>query len=206
MNFDALFPYFSLLEATNDCLSRVKYFNFYPGMLFGSRTKWWPDSGLRPTMHEGIDICYYTDSAGKERKFTPQTNIPVMASGRIFAICRDFLGRSLFVDHGVYDSMRFLSVYAHIALPRNPIIGQMIQAGDIVGVVADTTGRKNRMPAHVHITLMRLPQTVPADTLDWNYICSSKDIELIDPLSAIHCQAVRTCTENPWKEKEQSTS
>lgn len=197
-------PYFTTLETVNQCLAGVRNFNFYPGMLFGSRDKWWPDTGLRPTAHEGIDICYYTDAAGREQSFPPRIAVPVMASGRIFAICRDFLGHSVFIDHGVDDFHRFLSVYAHIVLHRQVIIGRKVRTGDAVGTVADTTGRKNRMPAHVHISLMRIPQTVPHDRLDWKYICSSDEVELIDPLSLLVCDHVAIHSGNPWKGREQA--
>lgn len=204
--FNSPLPFFTLLEAANECLAGLKNFNFYPGMLFRSRDKWWPDSGIRPTRHEGIDICYYTDSAGKEQKFTPRISIPLMASGTIFAICHDFLGQSLFIDHGVYGSLRFLSVYAHIVQHRHLRIGLKVQAGEVVGVVADTAGRKNRMPAHLHISLMKIPQTVSFEVLDWNYICNSANVELVDPLSMMRCEAVKIHTKNPWQGNEQATS
>ena len=202
--FNSLIPFFALLEEANECLVGVKYFNLYPGMLFRSVDKWWPDSGLRATSHEGLDVCYYTDSAGKEQKFSPHISIPAMASGRIFASCRDFLGQSLFIDHGVFGSLRFLSVYAHIVQHRHIMIGQKVQVSDVVGVIADTAGRKNRMPAHVHISLMNIPQSVSFDMLDWNFICNSSDVELVDPLPMIRSEKVRIHTKNPWKEKVQS--
>ncbi|MBM9531751.1 M23 family metallopeptidase [Desulfoprunum benzoelyticum] len=198
-------PYFTLLEAVNEGLAGVKNFDFYPGMLFGSRAKWWPDTGTRPTAHEGIDICYYTDGAGREQKFSPRIAIPAMASGQTFAVCRDFLGHSVFIDHGGNDSHRFLSVYAHIVLHRHVHIGRSVGPGDVVGTVADTTGRKNRMPAHLHISLMRIPQSVPGDMLDWKYICSSDEVELIDPLSMLNCHHIALHSENPGKEREQTT-
>ena len=199
-------PYFTILETANACLADVRTFNFYPGMLFRSRDKWWPDTGTRPTAHEGIDICYYTDSYGREQSFSPRIAIPVMASGQTFAVCRDFLGHSVFIDHGVDDFHRFLSVYAHIVLHRQVHIGQTVRTGDVVGTVADTTGRKNRMPVHVHISLMRIPRTVPHDRMDWTYICSSDQIDLIDPLSMLDCDQVAVHSGNPWKGQKQVTS
>ena len=197
-------PYFALLEAVNECLAGSRSFNFYPGMLFGSRDKWWPDSGIRPTAHEGIDICYFTDATGREQNLSPRIAIPVMAPGQVFAFCRDFLGQSVFIDHGIDDGHRFLSVYAHIVLHRQVYIGRTVQSGEIVGTVADTTGRKNRMPAHVHLSLMRIPQTMQGDMLDWKYICSSDQVELVDPLSMLDCHHVAIHSKNPWKERDQA--
>jgi hypothetical protein len=114
----------------------------------------------------------------------------VIAQGRVFAFCQDFLGHSVFLDHGVSGSLRFLSVYAHVVPLRHAVMGQRMQTGDVVGTIADTTGRKNRMPAHVHISLMKVPQTVTAGMLDWDFICNSQQAALIDPLSMINCEAV----------------
>ena len=208
----SLFPYFQHIEAANRSLCGIREFCFYPGMLFGSREKWWPDSGTRPTSHEGLDICYYTDSCGKEQKFTPETEIPVMAPGRVFAFCQDFLGHSVFLDHGTHGthgthgSLRFLSVYDHIVPLPQLTVGQDMQPGDVVGRIADTTGRKNRMPAHVHISLLKVPQTVRAGMLDWDFICNSEKVLLIDPLSMIHCEAVNFRMGKSFKDQELTQS
>jgi murein DD-endopeptidase MepM/ murein hydrolase activator NlpD len=201
----APFPFFALLESANPCLAGVKSFHFYPGMLFGSREKWWPGSGLRPTSHEGTDICYYTDRSGTDLQFTAGIRIPAMASGRLFTTCRDFLGRSLFIDHCAEEPSRFLSVYAHVVPIQGLMVGQQVEAGEVIGSVADTAGRKNRMPAHVHLSLMEIPRTVAPDTLDWNFICNSETVRLVDPLSLICSEAVRLHTENPWKQNKQAT-
>lgn len=177
-------------------------FCFYPGMLFGSREKWWPDAGIRPTSHEGVDICYYTDGSGREQKFTLETKIPVMAHGRVFAFCQDFLGQSVFLDHGVEGSLRFLSVYAHILPIHHLAVGQKMQPGDVVGEVADTTGRKNRMPAHVHLSLMKVPQSVTAGVLNWDFICKSEQVLLINPLTMINCEATSFLVGKPLTDQE----
>lgn len=203
---NACFSYFQYIEDANDSLCGVKDFCFYPGMLFGSREKWWPDSGTRPTSHEGIDICYYTDNCGREHKFASEMNIPVMAQGRIFAFCQDFLGHSVFLDHGVHGVLRFFSVYAHIVPLPHLFVGVEMQPGEVVGRVADTTGRKNRMPAHVHISLMKVPQTVTAGMLDWDFICNSEQVLLIDPLSMMRCEAVNFCVGKPFEMRGQTKS
>ena len=130
----------------------------------------------------------------------------MIASGKIFALCRDFLCQSLFIDHGIYDSLRFLSFYAHIVPHQQLMIGQKVQVGNVVGVVADKAGKKKQMPAHVHISLMRIPQTVSFDLLVLKFICNSNWVELLDPLSMIRCEAARFHPKNPWKGKDQATS
>lgn len=196
-----LWPYLDYLGAANPFLSGVTSFCFYPGMLYRSEDKWWPDSGIRATLHEGVDICYYLDSTGVEQQITPSTKIPVVEQGELFCFCRDFLGHSVFVDHGISGPSRFLSVYAHIVPFRHLVAGQKVGPGDVVGKVVDTAGRKNRMPAHVHISLMRIPRSVSAQLLDWNFICISNQVELIDPMSMIDCRKVKNRTKNLWQER-----
>ncbi|MEE4239862.1 MAG: peptidoglycan DD-metalloendopeptidase family protein [Desulfopila sp.] len=198
---DTPFQYFHYLELCNPNLQGAKEYILYPGMEFGSREKWWPDSGMRPTAHEGIDICYYRDAAGEERTLPLTSNLTVMASGRVVAICRDFLGYSLFLDHEYEDELRFLSVYAHIA-PHNSIAaGQYLHPGDSIGSIADTTGRKNRMVAHLHVTLMQVERFVSAEKYDWDLINRSPYSRLIDPLQMTAAEKIVRRPVNPHKEK-----
>ena len=98
-----------------------------------------------------------------------------------------------------------LSVYAHIVPSQDLKVGQQVQTGEVIGTIADTAGRKNRMPAHVHVSLIEIPRTVPPGILDWNLICTSATVRLVDPLSMLCSEAVRIHTQNPWKFKEQAT-
>lgn len=71
---------------------------FYPGMLFGATEKWWGDRGRRPRPHEGIDLCLYTDKAGRAFRLHESSRIPVMLDGEIVKIEEDFLGKSVYLD------------------------------------------------------------------------------------------------------------
>ncbi len=196
------FQYLQYLEMCNKTLDGAQWYSLYSGMEFGSREKWWPDSGLRPTAHEGIDICYYRDAAGVDRAVSITTSVPVMAPGRVAAICPDYLGYSLFLDHECRDELRFLSVYAHIVPHKNIIAGRYLQAGDVVGSIADTTGRKNRMAAHLHITVMQVERSVSPAEYDWDLINKSTRSQLIDPLTMIAVEKIRLRSANPDKDRE----
>jgi murein DD-endopeptidase MepM/ murein hydrolase activator NlpD len=177
------YPYFRYLEECNEFgAGDVQAWLFYPGMLFGSLDKWWPDTGSRPTAHEGLDICYFTDGLGRDLQFDSSTNVPVMAAGTVIAVCDDFLGRSVFVE---YHPDRLISVYAHIIPKKTLRPGDKLSEGEVIGRVADTTGRKNRMPAHLHITIMKIPVGLPGEQLNWNFICRSGRVTLFDPLTVL---------------------
>ena len=183
------YPYFHYLENCNECgAGGVQAWLFSPGMLFGSLEKWWPDTGCRPTAHEGLDICYFTDGLGRDLQFDSGVKIPVMTAGTVIAVCDDFLGRSVFVEH---DQDRLISVYAHIVPLRTINPGYKIREGEVIGNVADTTGRKNRMPAHLHVTIMKIPSGLSGEQLDWNFICRSGRVTLFDPLKILFCPAYR---------------
>ena len=184
------FQYLHHLEMCNKALEGVQCYYLYSGMEFGSRKKWWPDTGMRPTAHEGIDICYYCDAAGTEKALAIETNVPVMAPGRVVAVCQDYLGYSVFLDHQYEDTLRFLSVYAHIVPHKDIIAGRQLQPGDVVGSIADTTGRKNRMAAHLHITLMQVESSVSPEEYDWDLINRSRRSQLIDPLKMIATEKI----------------
>ncbi len=183
------YPYFRYLEECNESgAGDVGAWIFYPGMLFRSRDKWWPDAGSRPTAHEGLDICYFTDGLGGKRQFDPGINVTVMAAGTVIAVCDDFLGRSVFLEH-LSDGM--ISVYAHIIPLKTLRPGYKLSEGQVIGKVADTAGRKNRMPAHLHLTIMRIPVGLPGEQLNWNFICRSGRVTLFDPLTMMVCPSCR---------------
>jgi hypothetical protein len=186
------YPYFQYLEDCNEFGGRgVETWLFYPGMTFGSRDKWWPDTGNRPTAHEGLDICYYTDRSGRDLQFDPGVQIPVMTAGTVIAVCDDFLGCSVFLEHHTGHPDQLISVYAHIVPCRTVLPGNVVSEGEVIGTVADTIGRKNKMPAHLHITIMKIPSCLSGEHLDWNFICNSGRVTLFDPLQIMACTSCR---------------
>lgn len=193
--------YCEKLTECNSCLRGVTDFYLYPGMEFQSPEKWWPDSGVRPTLHEGIDFCYYRSCSGEECAFSPETAVPVMTSGKVMAICRDYLGHTVFFDHLRETDRRFLSIYAHLVPRQGLQAGQDLHGGDVIGHVADTSGRKNRMVAHLHLSVMAIDKQVSAEMLTWDFICNSARGQLIDPLTVIASPKITFRKHNHWKEE-----
>lgn len=195
------YRYCHFLERVNPALTGIEKFYLYPGMEFQSEVKWWPDSGVRPTLHEGIDFCYYRNSSGEEFVFTPEIRVPVMAAGQVVAICQDYLGQTVFLDH-LYDSpLRFLSIYAHMVPSKDLQAGQRVSAGEIIGEVADTAGRKNRMPTHLHLSIMQVDKEVVPEHFTWDLICNSERGSLLNPLQYIEEDMIEIRPFNHWKER-----
>jgi murein DD-endopeptidase MepM/ murein hydrolase activator NlpD len=163
--------------------------------------KWWPDVGVRPTLHEGIDFCYYGKPSGQECAFTPDIHVPVMAEGEVVAVCPDYLGRTVFLDHCHDSPLRFLSIYAHMVPHPDIQAGRRVEAGEVIGTIADTTGRKNRMPAHLHLSIMEVEKEVPPEHFTWDLICNSELGRLLDPLQFIEKDMIEKRLYNHWKEQ-----
>ena len=122
---------------------------FCNGMLFNSPDKWWGDHGLRDYPHEGVDLCLYKDRSGKIRRIDEKTRIPVIQSGMIKAIFKDYLGQAIVIEHERMGSNRgrFLSFYAHTTPHASLKVGMMVKAGDIIATLADTSHSKARIIA-----------------------------------------------------------
>lgn len=200
MSINHQFAYVELLQQKNVTLAGFGGFILYPGMEFRSEIKWWPDKGIRPTLHEGVDFCYYQDSAGVEQYVDPNFKVPVMANGKVFNICDDYLGQTVFLDHGYDHLLRFLSIYAHITPCKELCIGDSLCEGEEIATIADTTGRKNRMPAHLHLSFMQANRDLPLEVFNWELICHGNGANLLDPLHLIHKDQIGFRHRNHWKE------
>ena len=143
-------------------------------MLLYSNAKWWGDFRYRKTCHEGLDIGMYRDINHKIVWVHPKVKVPAMAPGTVLNVCHDFLGESVIVHYRECpeNNSRFIIIYSHIQpLPdMNP--GKTIVRDEILGNIADTTGRKSKIPCHLHISLMEVANTIDNNRLDWNLFTS----------------------------------
>ncbi|MBF0259265.1 MAG: hypothetical protein HQK62_10575 [Desulfamplus sp.] len=96
----------SITKTNNLPISDAGEWLFYPGMLFGSRAKWWADWGYRYTPHEGVDFAFYKTLNKDIGVLDSTVMIPAMADGIILNICDDFLGQSVVIAHGQSGSDR----------------------------------------------------------------------------------------------------
>ncbi len=148
---------------------------FLPGMGFGDKQKWWSGGEERLQSHEGVDICRYEDTCGNQCLLKKDTKVPLLMSGRIVAICDDFLGKSVFVK-GSAKQGRWIAVHAHITTEL--LCGDFVEEGDAAGQIA--SGR-SVIPAHFHLSLIKYDSFKLPDKLDWHFLNTSDQGIFVDP-------------------------
>jgi hypothetical protein len=158
---------------------------FYPGMLFHTTAKWWGKPGFRKSPHEGLDVCLFRDAAGRMQKLDEQTRIPVLYDGRVALIIDDFLGHSIFMDHGfrIQAGARLFTAFGHTRPLDRLQVGQAVGEGEIVATIADFDTIKKPILPHVHVSMGWVREECAFESLNWNILGSHPSVSLMDPLA-----------------------
>ncbi len=178
--------FFDLLLAANQPhLAGFQHWLFHPGMLFQSRQQWWGREKPRSTPHEGLDLCWFQDAAGRRRALNHTTLIPAPYAGTVVKISPDFLGQSIFLAHALAPApgRRLYTAFGHTAPRPGLAVGQTVPEGDIVAAVSAPVNRKTSVPLHLHITLALIPDAVGPDQFSWQNFGIDPSITLLDPLA-----------------------
>lgn len=176
-----------MLEHNRPRMDGFQGWVFHPGMLFQALGKWWGDQGPRAVPHEGLDLYSYEAASGRVKNLDQQTKIPAAFSGQVVKIDRDFLGKSIYISHGIYadDGRQLLSAVGH-TVPREGLkTGQQVAPGEIIATVAGFSGKKSSLPPHLHLTFAWVPADFRLEQLTWKNLGQDPRIRLIDPLSVI---------------------
>ena len=160
---------------------------FCQGMLFNSPDKWWRDHGRRDFPHEGIDLCLYQDQSRRIRRLDENTRIPVMHDGVVKAIFKDYLGKTVVIEHqnSVSDTGVFISLYAHTNLCSDIVVGVIVKEGDIIATFGDTRHSRSQIIPHLHFSLGKPSDYFSYEGFVWNTIRTPEMITLLDPLAII---------------------
>lgn len=182
-NLPALLPASPLHEKLVQSLAGQNFraWLFVNGMGFQDRDNWW-DSGLRPSRHEGLDLVYYQTETGRLGWLSPGHSIPAAYPGKVVKILDDFLGKSIFLAHEIFDTQgrQLYSVYGHTA-PRAGLQERLeIEAGAALAQIAPAIPGQKVLP-HLHLTLTLLPPSLSQDALNWQLLASDREVVLIDP-------------------------
>lgn len=154
---------------------------FCPGMLYGSNLKWWGDRAKRNSDHEGLDLLLYRNKDGNIHRLDETTEVPAIYDGTIVKIIDDFLGRSIFIEHGG----GFFTAFGHTRPLDGIVAGTRVKEGEIIATIAEISGPHIKIAPHLHITAGWVSEGFDYEKLKWETIGSSEMIELIDPLDII---------------------
>lgn len=176
-----------MLENNRPRMDGFKKWSFHPGMRFNSFEQWWGDKKKRPSAHEGVDLCWFEDSNGMIKKIDKNTKIPAAFSGNIVKIFNDFLGKSIYITHDIFDQSgrQLYTAYGHTQPFDSVEIGKKVKAGEIVGLVSGFSGKKTSILPHLHVTFAWIPVSMHIYDLHWNNLGHDERITLIDPLSVL---------------------
>ena len=157
---------------------------FLPGMRFSERAAWWRGGSERSGAHEGLDICWYRTIDGRRRSLGAGARVPLVFAGEVVSIVDDFLGASVFVSHAHRDDegRRLHTVYGHVRPRPGLTPGSILEDGDAIGTIADTTGNKRDVPPHLHITLALIDRAAGSEKLDWDALHDRTRVFLLDPV------------------------
>lgn len=177
--------YLDTLSHTNDLgKGRDIRWIFHGGMLFSSPDKWWGDFKRRASVHEGMDITYYSDSKGNIYQFDDSIRVPAMESGIVLNVCDDFLGSSIIIEpfrEASLENFRILYVYAHTTPMSQVLNGAVIMENEVIAQVCKTI-KNPQLPPHLHFSCFEVPRALAPEMLSWQLFSKSKDIRLIHPL------------------------
>ncbi len=173
-----------LLANNQPYMAGFKKWIFQSGMLFNSSEQWWGEKKPRPTPHEGIDLCCFEDATGTIREVNGGIKIPAAFAGQIRKIENDYLGKSIFISHDIFDEKKgqLYTIYGHTNPGAALKAPRSVAEGEIIGVIADSPGRKTSLLPHLHITVAWISPQVPIELVTWQNIAGDDRITLLDPL------------------------
>jgi hypothetical protein len=182
-------PHYGSLLVTSNGLDRNGFdkWAFYPGMLFQSDDKWWGDRGRRKRSHEGLDICFYLGTDGEIRNLPPTANIPVMYEGTVVCLLDDYIGKTLFILHDIYDKNQnqLCSIYGHTKPCDTIRVSSVVRQGDIIAAICDAERKGVPMSSHLHLSLAWIPKSYEYQQLSWEKISRQTELILLDPIDFI---------------------
>lgn len=173
------------LDALGFCTWR-----FHWGMLFGTSEKWWGDKGLRRRPHEGIDFCLFRDINERDQNLNPGIRIPLMYDGEVVKIDDDYLAKSVYAMHPIYDGngSQLLSAYAHVIPLPSIDVGSVLHEGEMIATIADLEGKRSLLSPHLHVSMAWVPSMLSHECIDWDTLANPDMVTLLDPLDCMSCQ------------------
>jgi murein DD-endopeptidase MepM/ murein hydrolase activator NlpD len=156
-------------------------------MLFNSLETWWGGRGVRDRPHEGLDFFSYADGTGQLANLDETTVVPVMYDGEVARIDDDFLGKSVYVLHGMRDleGNELYTIYGHTEPDHRVRRGRALARGERFATIADTSLRRAQVAPHLHVSVAWMPESLGYEDLHWKTIVESRAVRLLNPLEVI---------------------
>ena len=176
-----------LIHINNLDACDVDRFIFFPGMLFGSKKKWWGEKGVRGSSHEGLDLCFFESAGNENFRMDETTHVPMLYDGCVEHITDDFLGKTVITRHCFDDSNQpeILSLYGHLNPDTNLKVGDNLKEGQVFAKIGGFANQKKILLPHIHISLAKPDLLPPANCLEWEFLNTVDRSVFIDPLTAI---------------------
>ncbi len=173
-----------LLAINQPCLAGFTQWIFLPGMLFNSSEQWWGEKKPRSAPHEGLDLCCFANATGEITALDGRIKIPAAFAGEVRKIDRDYLGKSIFISHAIFDgkNRQLYTIYGHTQPGAAVCAPGGVAEGEIIGVIADLPERKTALLPHLHITVAWIPLLASLEVLAWKHLGNDERITLLDPL------------------------
>ncbi len=180
----------TLIAHNNLAAQEFTEWSFYPGMLFNSIDKWWGTGGRRDKPHEGIDVCLFQGKTGSIKYLNKTAKIPAIYNGTIVQIINDYIGKTVFVNHAIYDRKgnQLYSICGHVEPYNGAASGADIDEGKIFATIADNGNIRVKMLPHVHVSVAWIPGNFPAEKLSWDIMHDDSLITLLNPLDVLGCR------------------
>jgi hypothetical protein len=175
-------------------------FIFFQGMLFNTLKKWWGDSGIRKSSHEGVDLCFFKGHYLQKFRLDETIRIPTIFAGKIVQVMDDFMGKTVITSHVLNDECPagFFVFYAHIQPDSQIKVGDILEHGEPFATIADISGIPAPIPPHLHISMAWEKLLPPVDRLSWEFLNRVDRSVFIDPLICLNTP-YSILTERPGK-------
>lgn len=150
------------------------------GMGYRAAGAWWGARRPRPRPHNGLDLHRFESGAGTRETLAPGALVPIAWAGRIVRVVDDFLGQSLFADHGeVAGGGRLLTACGHVRPLPGAAAGALFPAGTAIAALAAPA--RGPVPAHLHLSALVVPASFPPERLAWETLDDDRDVTWLDP-------------------------
>lgn len=190
----------SLKELNPDCQAGfISQWIMHPGMLFGSRRKWWADFGRRNSWHEGLDFCLFQNSNYSIQAITPDILFPLLMPGKVAVIIQDLLAQTILVRHPGYSKkkMDLYSIYAHVRPLPELNQGSDLSSGQPLCRVPGLSKNIAGLRPHLHLSLAWIAAQIPIHQFSWTMLNQGQGVYLEDPLHWMSCK-YRITKQLPW--------